>query len=1252
MKRYSRILAIIISVLLIIPIVPISVLADTTAISLDSAYNVTGGAEVTFAPTETALYEVYTVSAGYVDAVINVYASDDTHLGSDESSGDNGNASLILPMVVGAAYRISVDSRYSSEAVYNLYVKKHSDINAEDVSLSVPYTVNIDTEGKKVYYKFVPDESNVYRLYASGDYDTYGTLYDSSFIPITQNDDSVQGTNFSINYFLQAGETYYICASMLQEYQTGEFIFRIDVATPPEEIDIICTDETDTFYEGQIGNFKCVVAPDDAYGGITWSVIGEEGIVSLGTPDDLMNSCQIEFIRDGITTIKATAYNGVSDTYTITVLDVPVNPISSATEVTVDPSVTGGNAYFSFTPSESGEYVFASSGAYATGAEILEYDENLQSYACIGSGFNYSKDNCNFKIEVYLQVGVEYLLKVKSYCDTNYKVAIAPETNATDVEIYCKSGFEGAVFQTKYFYAETVPFYAVEDMESDVKWESTNEAVVDIFKWNGEADLKGVGTADITVKIDDTDISDTKTVTVTGGVSITAGGTYPTTISEEEGLVVYNFTPETTGNYKFYSVGDYDTNATLYNFDFTRLDYSDDEGDNNFGINVELTAGNTYYYVVGMFSWEEVTTFDVKLEQALSITEIKVITPPDRTEYIEGYFEEHFSITGVRLEIKWSDGSTDFWSYQTQEEVKGERVWFSAVEENGEGYISFTCAGYEKKYYVTIIENTIESIELIKPTEDKYIENSGGSTVPGMNGQYYYYNVFMPRDAKIRINYSDKPSVEAYVGDYVDGYIINWDSNQVDDPWEVGENTTYISYLDKTTTMPVEVVTSPISSIEIADNFEITMMENGNGSKYDLSRYDYYSFLSDAVLKVNLIGGGSEEIPFDKWGENEVSFGDDQDSSPWIKGGENYITVEYLGRTATIPVNIVENTVDRIEVSGVPALNITYGDINYGCIYDGIYYMNLPASILEEMTFTVYFTDRPSVTYNYADADDYGAFDGYYLYVYECQVSHVGAHNFEYTFMGCTFKIPVTVNDSLAEDIEIVKLPNQTEFVEFPDVEGLEVKLTYDNGKTKDIIANESNTSYELNNMMGGTVAIIEDGDFLVTVVYDYEYETFVATYEIVSTEIAGLAASDKVMTDVEFNVITPDIDGSKITVTFLDNSTKELTLELMGTKDWGVALEGVVRTELGVHYCYIETVEDRDETAKYFYIFDKYERIDAVAGDCNSDGKVDTTDLAILKLYLAGASSNIDLAGADMDGKNGVNTTDLALMKLYLAGA
>ena len=1255
MKRFNKILAVIISVLLIIPVVPLQAEESTVpSLTLNSAYNVTGYAEVTFTPTETAFYQVYTLSTNTVDTVINVYAADDTHLGSDECSGEYGNATLILPLSAGVTYKICVDSRYSSEAVYELYVKKDSDINAIDASLSTPYIVNIDTEGKKVYYKFVPEESNAYKLYASNyseHYDTYGILYDSSFMPIIENDDK-DGVNFGINYPLNAGETYYICTHLLHEYQTGQFVFRIDVATPPEEINIISTDNTDVFYEGEIGNFECEIVPEDAHGGITWSIVGDQSTAKVGGVDDLANTCQIEFISAGTTTIKATAYNGVSDTYTIEVLDVPVNPISLETEITVDPTVTGGNAYFSFTPSESGHFVFASSGANATRVEIYEYSQLDEEYIGIGgSGSNY-KDEFNFKTYLYLQEGIEYLLRVKSNSDNTFKVAIAPEINATDIKICCNSSFNGDVFQKKYFYAETVPFYAVEDTESDVYWESSNENVVDIWRWDGEADFEGIGTSDITATLDDTDLTDTITVTVTGGESITVGETYPTTISEEEGLVVYNFTPETTGKYKFYSVGDYDTNATLYDANFNEIDYSDEEEGSNFGINIELTAGNTYYYAIGMFNWEGVSTFDVKLEQALSITEMNILTPPDRTEYIEGYFEDFFSITGVRLEIKWSDNSIDFWSYQTQEEVNGERVYFSAVEENGTGYISFTCAGFEKKYYVTINENTIESIELIKPTEDVYIENSGGTMVPGMNGEYYYYNANMPRDAKIKINYSDKPSVEAYVGDYVDGYIISWDSNQMNDPWQLGENDTYIYYLDNSVRMGVNVVNSPVSSIEITNNFEITIMENGNGSEYSSFRYDYYAFLKDAEIKVNLVAGGTEYISFDKWGEKEVSFSDDQDFTPWIKGGENYITVEYMGRTTTIPVNIVDNTVDRVEVSGLPELNITFGDIDFGYVYDGVYYVYLPESILNQMSFTVYFTDRPSVTYNYTDDDDYGTYDGYYLYRDECGVETPGNYNIEFTLMGYTFKVPVTINDSLAEGIEIVELPNKLEFVEFPDVEGLKVKLTYDGGNTKTITATNTNTSYVLDNMLGGVVAVIEDGDFKVFVTYDYELEKFVAAYEVVSAEINGLSEDDRVMTDIEFDVINPDIDDSKITVTFENTSTKQLTLELLGTKDWGVALEGVVRTELGIHYCYIETVTEEDKVAKYFYIFDKYERIDAVAGDVDGDGKVNTTDLAKLKLYLAGASSNIDFNGADMDGKDGVNTTDLALLKLYLAGA
>lgn len=55
--------------------------------------------------------------------------------------------------------------------------------------------------------------------------------------------------------------------------------------------------------------------------------------------------------------------------------------------------------------------------------------------------------------------------------------------------------------------------------------------------------------------------------------------------------------------------------------------------------------------------------------------------------------------------------------------------------------------------------------------------------------------------------------------------------------------------------------------------------------------------------------------------------------------------------------------------------------------------------------------------------------------------------------------------------------------------------------------------------------------------------------------------------------------------------------------------------------------------------------------GDIDGDEKVDTIDLANIKLYLAGAESGIG-DGADCNDDEKVDTLDLAKMKLYLAGA
>ena len=58
----------------------------------------------------------------------------------------------------------------------------------------------------------------------------------------------------------------------------------------------------------------------------------------------------------------------------------------------------------------------------------------------------------------------------------------------------------------------------------------------------------------------------------------------------------------------------------------------------------------------------------------------------------------------------------------------------------------------------------------------------------------------------------------------------------------------------------------------------------------------------------------------------------------------------------------------------------------------------------------------------------------------------------------------------------------------------------------------------------------------------------------------------------------------------------------------------------------------------------------DLLPGDCNSDGEVNTVDLAILKLVLSN-SSYIDDILYDFDANGAVDTVDLAKLKLYLAG-
>jgi hypothetical protein len=89
------------------------------------------------------------------------------------------------------------------------------------------YSVVIDVEGEYVYLQFTATESRYYTIYSNGDYDTYGYLYDVSQNFLQSNDDGAGNRQFQLEYFLTAGETYYVAARMYSSYMTGSFSVTI-----------------------------------------------------------------------------------------------------------------------------------------------------------------------------------------------------------------------------------------------------------------------------------------------------------------------------------------------------------------------------------------------------------------------------------------------------------------------------------------------------------------------------------------------------------------------------------------------------------------------------------------------------------------------------------------------------------------------------------------------------------------------------------------------------------------------------------------------------------------------------------------------------------------------------------------------------------------------------------------------------------------------------------------------------------------
>ena len=84
----------------------------------------------------------------------------------------------------------------------------------------------IENEGAMAYFRILPSETSTYIFTALGEEDTVGHLYDGSMVELSFDDDEGNGSNFMIEYDLEAGETYYLGVH-LYDNAIGSFTVRM-----------------------------------------------------------------------------------------------------------------------------------------------------------------------------------------------------------------------------------------------------------------------------------------------------------------------------------------------------------------------------------------------------------------------------------------------------------------------------------------------------------------------------------------------------------------------------------------------------------------------------------------------------------------------------------------------------------------------------------------------------------------------------------------------------------------------------------------------------------------------------------------------------------------------------------------------------------------------------------------------------------------------------------------------------------------
>ncbi len=636
---------------------------------------------------------------------------------------------------------------------------------------------------------------------------------------------------------------------------------------------------------------------------------------------------------------------------------------------------SGQTVYFSFTPEESGFYIFNSSAT--EDAVGFFYDENMN----VDVSDDDSGDGSNFAINAELSAGETYYFGACFWDDNvtgTLPVLIKKINGVTNIElkpIEVVAGTTGDIesaFDEQGEYVEYYRYYWQNALRYTVTLESG-----DIISGNGSGFFDPDGNYFTFETVDGQDYTNPWTV----------GNSYPATlklmnyemdvtvsiidcpvesitieplslVENFDGNINQDYTVEGSPEYFYYDwlsrlsyivelndgtilngIGSsvYDENGDLYG----NITYSDTQGYNN-----QWTKGNTYTATISFLGYE-------------SIALIRIVGSPiesidvDPIEIIEGTHRY----------------STSYWDEELQEEVS-----------------------YEYYYWEDLMSGTVH-----------YKDGSSYRLI----GTWFY----------------DEE------GNHI-GSLSYMDDQCAAVQWTAGNTySVHLSYQGYETDIPVTILESPVESI-VFDQDEFEIIENTNGSycsmwddeAQDNLFYYEYQWRNDLSYTITLKDGtvyrGSGTDVYDEDVNYIASFQYSDAQSPtnqWTAGNTYSTSLFFMGYEApTISVTILETPVKSVDFSPVSVIKNTNGSINYGYDSDGNEHEYFHYSWLNNLSFTITMKDDTVIN---GSGDGFYDEDGEYHTIYTLDHQgydnqwDVGSYTPKAYFLGYEAEIPVSIID-------------------------------------------------------------------------------------------------------------------------------------------------------------------------------------------------------------------------------------------------